>query len=110
MFLKPASSDDLRKISREPEDFSTSNVNHFCSMQFRGWGVGAKIINNDSQNVCGYRLHSNRGTLRIVPISSEITINEWFDLIFIEPDSGSGSGQLEIDVVGFEDAKKDSKN
>jgi len=104
--LKPRQSTELDIDSRLPEDFTTAVVNHFCSMEFGGWAVGAKIINNDSLNEIIYRLHSNRGTPRVVPISSEITINEWFDIITITPDSGTGSGQLELDIVQFRNARK----
>jgi len=79
---------------------------YFCSMEFGGYGVAAKIINNDALNPITYRLHSNRGRARIVPINSEIEINEWFDIIIVTPNAVSGSGQLEIDVVGFKDAKR----
>ena len=104
-FLKPASSLELRKVSRLPEDFTTVVLAHFCSMEFGGYGVGAKIINNDSLNTVTYRLHSDRGTPRIVPVSSEIEINEWFDIIVITPNAVTGAGQLELDIVSFEEAK-----
>jgi len=104
--LKPASSNELIKIAREPENFTTTEISHFCSMEFGGFGVAAKIINNDALNEITYRLHSNRGRARIVPISSEIEINEWFDIIIITPDATTGTGQLEIDVVPFRDAKR----
>jgi len=107
--LKPASSLELQKNARLPEDFTTAVVRHFCSMEFGGWAVGAKIINRDSLNEITYRLHSDRGTARMVPISSEVTINEWFDLIVITPDSGTGDGQLELDIVNFRDAIKETK-
>lgn len=109
-FLKPAASDELLKISREPEDFTTAQVSHFCSMEFGGYGVGAKIINNDAANEITYRLHSNRGRARIVPIASEVTINEWFDIIIVTPDAVTGMGQLEIDVVPFKEALKNVKS
>jgi len=105
--LKPASSLELRKNAREPEDFTTTEISHFCSMEFGGYGVGAKIINNDSLNEITFRLHSNRGRARIVPINSEIEISEWFDIIIVTPDATSGSGQLELDIVSFQDAKKE---
>jgi len=104
--LKPASSLELQKISRLPEDFTTAVVAHFCSMEFGGFGVGARIINNDAAANLVYRLHSNRGTARIVPPSSEITINEWFDIIVLTPDAATGTGQLEIDVVPFIEAMR----
>ena len=107
--LKSASSLELLKISRLPEDFTTSVLSHFCSMEFGGYGVGAKIINNDSLNNVTFRLHSNRGTPRIVPINSDVEINEWFDIIIITPDPGTGSGQLELDIVPFNEALRNGK-
>jgi len=104
--LKPASSLDLIKNAREPEDFTTAVIRHMCSMEFGGWGVGAKIINDDAFNTITYRLHSDRGRARIVPVNSDVTINEWFDIIIITPNAATGTGQLEIDVVPFKEAKR----
>jgi len=104
--LKPVASLELHKIAREPEDFTTTEVSHFCSMEFGGFGVAAKIINDDPTNTLTYRLHSNRGRARIVPVNSEIEINEWFDIIIVTPNAVTGTGQLEIDVVPFKDAKR----
>jgi len=104
--LKPAQSTELNRVPLEPINFTTSNVNFFLSMQRGGWGVAAKIINNDSLKPVTFRLHSNRGTGRIVPISSEVTINEWFDILIVEPDGTSGQGQIEIDIVRFAEAKR----
>jgi len=107
--LKPAQSTELKRVAIEPQNFTTATVNFFLSMQNGGWGVAAKIINNDAANSCTFRLHSNRGVARIVPPSSEITINEWFDILIIEPDATDGQGQVEIDIVVFQDAKKGLK-
>jgi len=107
--LKPASSLELLKVAREPEDFTTAAVRHFCSMEFGGWAVGAKIINDDSANTITYRLHSDRGRARIVPLSSEIEVNEWFDIIVITPNAVTGLGQLELDIVPFLEAFRSKK-
>jgi len=104
--LKPVSSTELVKNTRLPEDFTTAVVAHFCSQEFGGYGVGARIINNDGVNTLTYRLHSNRGTARIVPINSEIVLNEWFDIIVITPNAVTGVGQLELDIVSFQDARR----
>lgn len=107
--LKPQASLEILTETRLPEDFTTAVVNHFCSMEFGGWCVRALIINNDSVNTITYRLHSNRGTARIVPISSQIEINEWFDIITITPDAVTGTGQLELDIVPFVEALRRSR-
>jgi len=104
--LKPRQSTELEVFSIDPIDFTTAQINIFNSMQRGGWGVGAKIINNDAVNTITYRLHSNRGTARVVPISSEITINEWFDILIVTPNAVTGTGQLEIDYVLFNDARR----
>lgn len=104
--LKPRQSTELEISTRLPEDFTTAVLAHFCSMEFRGWAVGARIINNDNTNTLTYRLHSNRGTARIVPVSSEVEVNEWFDIIVITPNAVTGLGQLELDIVPFSEAFK----
>jgi len=104
--LKPRQSTTLNVKSIEPINFTTAAVNIFNSMQRGGWGVGAKIINNDAINTITYRLHSNRGTARVVPVSSEVSINEWFDILIVTPNAVTGTGQLEIDYVSFEDARR----
>jgi len=107
--LKPASSTELRKIPVEPQDFTTAVVRHLMSMEFGRWGVGAKIINNDSLAEVQVQLHSNTGRIRRVGINSELDINEWFDIIIVTPNAASGQGQLELDTVTFQDAKQEVK-
>jgi len=104
--LKPRQETNLDVKSADPEDFTTATLSKMCSMQFGGWGVGARIINNDATNVLVYRLHSNRGTARTIPISSEITVNQWFDILILEPNGTTGAGQLELDYVLFKDARR----
>jgi len=79
-------------------------------MEFGGWGVGAKITNDDSLNTVIVRLHSDQGRARIVPINSDLEINEWFDILIVEPNGVSGSGQIEIDIVPFKEAFKNRTN
>jgi len=110
--LKPRQSTELNVKSANVEDFTTAILTKLVSMQFGGWGVGAKITNNDSGAEVVYRLHTDRGISttrpddRIVPVNSSITINEWFDVLIIIPDAVTGSGQLELDYVTFNDARR----
>jgi len=92
--------------ARDPENFTTAVLNHSTVLEFARICKKAKIINNDGTNAVTYRIHSNRGTARIVPVSAEITINEWFSDIFIIPDAVTGDGQLELDLVKIEDARR----
>jgi len=104
--LRSVSDQDMPFESREPEDFTTAVVNHSTVLEFAKLCKGAKIINNDATNEVIFRLHSNRGTARSVPVNSEIEVSEWFSDIFITPDAVTGSGQLEMDLVEFDDARR----
>jgi len=104
--LKPESSLELKRQSRLPEAFTTANINHFCSMEFGGYGIHARIINTDALASCTVRLHNPGNIARVIPPSSELIIDEWFDIIRIEPNGVSGAGQLELDIVLFKDATK----
>jgi len=104
--LKAVSDDTIPFRAREPEDFTTAVLNHSTVLEFASICKRAKIINNDAVNQIVFRIHSNRATARIIPPSTELTINEWFSDIFITPDVVTGDGQLEMDIVLLEDAKK----
>jgi len=104
--LRSVNDDQMPFESREPENFTTAVLNHSTVLEFAKLCKGAKIINNDATNEVTYRLHSNRGTARFVPVNSEVEIIEWFSDIFIIPDGVTGTGQLEMDLVKFEDARR----
>jgi len=104
-FLKPENSLELKRQSRLPENFTTTAIRHFCSMEFGGYGVAAKVVNNDSTNTLSVILHNPGNTARIIPVNSELIITEWFDIIIITPDGTTGSGQLELDIVLFPDTR-----
>jgi len=104
--LKSASDDTVPSSNREPEAFTTVVIRHETLLEFGMIGKGARIINDDVLNDLTYRLHSNRGLARIIPPSSEITIQEWYSQIHIEPDAVTGLGQLELELATFKDAKK----
>jgi len=110
--LKPRQETNLDVKSANIETFTTAVLTKLVSMQFGGWGVGAKITNNDSAAEVIYRLHTDRGISttrpddRFVPINSSVTINEWFDVLIIIPDGTTGAGQLELDYVLFQDARR----
>jgi len=104
--LKASSDIDIPFFPRDPENFTTAVLNHSTVLEFSRICKRARIINNDAVNQLIFRVHSNRGTARIVPPSTELTINEWFSDIFITPDGVTGDGQLEMDLVKIEDAKK----
>jgi len=104
--LKSASDDNIDSSNREPEAFTTTAIRHDTIIEFGLIGKGARIINTDGTNNLTYRLHSNTGIARIIPPSSEIVIQEWFNQIHIEPDGTTGSGQLELELAKFKDARR----
>jgi len=104
--LKAANDDRIPSSNREPEAFTTTAVRHDTIIEFGLIGKGARIINTDGTNNLTYRLHSNTGIARIIPPSSEIVIQEWFNQIHVEPDGTTGSGQLELELATFQDARR----
>jgi len=104
--FKAASSLEIPFTSREPEIFTTTVLNHSSILEFGAIFKGARIVNNDSIASLNVRLHSNRGVIRTIPPSSELTIQEWFSDIFLTPDAVTGSGQIELDVVELDDARR----
>lgn len=102
--LKSATDDQIVSSNREPQAFTTTAIRHDTILEFGLIGKGARIINTDGTNNLTYRLHSNRGIARIIPPSSEILIQEWFNQIHVEPDGVTGQGQLELELVQFKDA------
>jgi len=104
--FKAVSDDTIPFEAREPEDFTTAALNHSTALEFAKVCKKAKIINNDAINQIVFRVHSNRGTARTVPPNTEITINEWFSDLFIVPDAVTGAGQLEMDLVLIQDARR----
>lgn len=104
--FKPASSDEIPFEAREPEDFTTAVLNHSCVLEFNRVCKRARIVNEDTVNNLTVRLHSNTGAARVIPPNSDAVINEWFSDIFITPDNVTGNGQLELDLVKIEDARR----
>jgi len=104
--FRSAASLDIPFETREPEDFTTAQLNHSAVYEFGGVFKGARIVNTDTIANCAVRLHSDRGRIRIIPPSAELTITEWFSDIFITPNAVSGGGTLELDFVKIQDARQ----
>jgi len=104
--LKAANDDRIPSSNREPEAFTTVAIRHDTIIEFGLIGKGARIINTDATNNLTYRLHSNTGIARVIPPSSEIVIQEWFNQIHIIPDGTTGSGQLELELAQFKDVRR----
>jgi len=104
--LKSASDDLIPSENREPQAFTTAAIRFDTLIQFGKIGKAARIINDDSVNNLTYRLHNPQGIARLVPPASEITINEWFTELHIEPDAVTGAGQLELELAFTRDARR----
>jgi len=104
--LRSASDDNIPSENREPVAFTTATIRFNTLIQFGKLGKAARIINDDAVNTLTYRLHNPQAIARIVPASSEITINEWFAELHIIPDGTTGTGQLELELAFSRDARR----
>jgi len=105
--LKAATNENVPSFLRAPENGTTSNVAHDTVLEFGLLGKGARIVNNDSLNSLTLRLHSATATAIIIPASSEISIEEWFNEIHVEPNAVTGDFQLTIELANKKDATKE---
>jgi hypothetical protein len=66
-----------------------------------------RVINDDAVNNVTYRIHSPSEPLSTVPPASDDTLTNWTSYIEVNPDGGTGTGILEMDLVPIEAAKKE---
>jgi len=104
--LKSASDDNVPSFLRSVEVGTTSNISHNTIYEFGKICKGARIVNLDATNNLVVRIHNNRATAQSIPVSSEFLINEWFAEIHVEPDSGTGSFQLTLELTNLNEARK----
>lgn len=104
--LRSASDDNVPSFLRQAENGTTTAIRHDTLLEFGLLGKGARIINNDAVANLDVRLHNNRGTILIVPPSSELVLEEWFSQIHCEPDGVTGAFQLTLELASLKDARK----
>jgi len=104
--LKAATNENVPSFLRAPENGTITNVSHDTLFEFGLLGKGARIVNNDSVANLDVRLHSPTATIIIIPPSSELSIEEWFNEIHIEPDGATGNFQLILELASRVDALK----
>ena len=90
----------------QPEEFTTAAVRHDYGLENNMIAIGARIENKDPTNTCTVRVHSRNGTARVIPVSTALAINEWFQEIHIEPHGITGTGTLQVELVRPEDARR----
>ena len=94
----------ISRLNIEPESFTTSHLKHNYALEYNMVAIGARVTNLDSLNTCIVRLHSPHGAARLIPASTAITITEWFEEIYVEPNAGTGTGTLQVELVETKDA------
>lgn len=104
--LKSAQNILISRLNIDPIDFTTTAIRRNFALENNMIGIQARVTNNDSVNDCIVRLHHANGTARIVPPNTSRRINEWFEEIHVEPDGTTGAGQIEVELVRPEDARR----
>jgi len=104
--LKSASDDLIPSFLRSPEVGTTSAIRHNTIYEFGKIGKGARIVNLDAVNALTVRLHNPLATAQVIPVSSELVIQEWFAEIHCEPDGTTGTFQLTLELANLNEAKK----
>ncbi len=87
------------------EDIGTANIGHDTLIEF-GMLVKTLRLVNDSNVGLGYKVGSPSALLKIIPPNSEVTIDGWFSVFQIFPDSVTGKGLIEMDLVPSKVANK----
>jgi len=108
--LKSASDDNIPSFLRSAEVGTTTAIRHNTLFEFGLIGKGARIVNLDPNNALTVRLHNLRATAQLVPISSELILQEWFSELHCEPDATTGSFQLTLELADLQEARKGVKN
>jgi len=104
--LKSASDDNVPSFLRSAEVGTTTAIRHNTIFEFGKIGKGARIVNLDPTNPLVIRLHNNRATAQSIPISSELSLNEWFAEIHCEPNGTTGTFQLTLELATLNEARK----
>ncbi len=65
-----------------------------------------RIVNNDSVNSIKFQIGSASAPVQLVPPNSDETFDGWFSKIIIIPDTSTGDGFLELDLVNSKDARQ----
>jgi len=104
--LKSASDDLVPSFLRTPEVGTTSAIRHNTIYEFGKICKGARIVNLDPTNALIVRIHSRNAAAQSIPLQSEFSIQEWFAEIHCEPDGGTGTFQLTLELANLNEARK----
>jgi hypothetical protein len=84
--------------------FTTAQLIIDTQYQFGMLARVVRIVNNDGVNNLTFRLISPSNVLDTVQPNTEATAQEWTSFIEINPNAGTGTGLVEIELVRPEDA------
>ena len=97
-------------FSTRPENFTTAQLRIDSLIQFGKLIKSIRIENNDTTNNLTWRTQSPSNILRILAPSAVDEVDEWTSYLEINGNGATGTGQLEMDLVNIQDAKKILKN
>lgn len=89
--------------------FTTAQLITDCVTQFGSYTRAFRIVNNDAVNQLTYRQGGTSQPLKVVPPSSEVLVEGWESYIEINPNAGTGSGFLELDLVKISEAQRSGR-
>jgi len=104
--LKSASDDNIPSFLRATENGTTTAIRHNTIYEFGLIGKGARIVNLDQTNNLTFRVHNPQATAQVIPISSEISFNEWFAELHVEPNATTGTFQIILELAKLNEARK----
>jgi len=104
--LRSASDDLIPSFLRAVEVGTTTAIRHNTIYEFGKIGKGARIVNLDPSNELTFRIHNRLATAQVIPVSSEISFNEWFAELHVEPDGTTGTFQLTLELADLNESRK----
>ena len=93
-------------FSTTPQNFTTVQVRIDSLIQFGKLIKSIRIENNDTTNNLTWRSQSPSNLLKILGPSAIDEVDEWTSYLEINGNAVTGTGQLEMDLVDLQDAKK----
>jgi len=84
--------------------FTTAQRRIDALTEFGGYIRAFRIINSDPTNALTYRQGGIAEPLKSLPSSSEVVVEGWESFLEINPNAGTGTGIIELDIVDRFDA------
>lgn len=91
--------DQTLAYSTTTKSFTTDEVIVDGLTQYQAYIRKFRIVNDDNTNDLVYRQGSKSGLLKTLPVLSEVSVEGWESYIEVVPNSSTGLGYLEMDLV-----------